>query len=196
MSDPVPFAPSRPVPPQMVARLDSPVAVQEAVTTVLQTCHAWQPVAVPYPKPGDTPASTTDKASTVEASVCDFLDGWPHHGKQNSDYTLSLGVSLGLAAAVLLLILRRALRILGRTQTGWWLRATYGEAWRDIRAGCTGVFLGCAVGLTLVALKLKAGLNVSDGAFALFVVSGAAGAVGMVRLRRSEQRRSAVRWQR
>ena len=195
MSDPVPSTPSRPTPPQVVARLDTPEAVQEAIAEALRACHDWQPVPLPPPGPDGGPVSVSVSAGTVEAGICDLIDDLPHHADAAAYMHVGLGVSVGLAATVLVLMLRRRLRAFGWTRTGCWLRATLREPWRDVQVIACDVFAGCLVGLLLTDLLQRVGLDLPGMLAALCFVAGAAGAVGMVRLRRSQQRQDALRWQ-
>lgn len=196
MSDPVPSAPSRPAPPQMVARLDPPEAVQEAVAAALRACHDWQPVPLPPPGPDAVPVPVSVSAGTVEAGICDLLDDWPHHADAAAYMQVGLGVSISLATAFLLLMLRRGLRVFGRTRTGWWLRDTLREPWRDVQVIALGALLGCFAGLLLTDLLRRIGLDLPGTSAVLCLVAGVAGTIGMVRLRRSQQRQDALRWQR
>ena len=195
MSDPVPPTPPMPEPLPVMARLKPPTEVQEAVTAALRACHAWQPVVAPPPTPveGPAPILFTSTPQTVEAGVCDLIDDWPQHAEQSAMFVLSFGILLGLAAAVLLLMLRRGYRAFWRTQAGWWMRDTLGEPWRDLQAAALGALLGCAAGLTVAALLLKVGLDAPVLTRALCFIGGAAGALGMIWMRRSERRQGAVR---
>lgn len=194
MSDPVTPALSMPEPPPVMARLNPPADVQEAVTAALRACHAWQPVVAPPPTPveGPAPILFTSTPRTVEAGVCDLIDDWPQHAEQGAIFVLSFGILLGLAAAVLLLMLRRGYRAFWRTRAGWWVRDTLGEPWRDLQAAALGALLGCAAGLTVAAVLLKAGLDAPALTRAVCFIGGAAGASGTVWLRRSGWRRGTV----
>ncbi len=195
MSDPVPPAPSMPEPPPVMARLNPPTDVQEAIAVALRACHAWQPAVAPRPALAEGPAPIlfTSTPQTVEAGVCDLIDAWPQHAEQGAMLVLSFGILLGLAAAALLLMLRRGYRAFWRTRAGWWMRDTLGEPWRDLQAAALGALLGCAAGLTVAALLLKAGLDAPVLIQALCFIGGAAGAPGMIWLRRSEWRRGGGR---
>lgn len=195
MSEPVPPKPLMPEPLPAMARLNPPAEVQEAVTAALRACHAWQPTIAPRPTPVDGPAPTlfTSTSPTVEAGVCDLIDDWPQHAEQGAMLVLSFGILLGLAVAVLLLMLRRGYRAFWRTRAGWWMQDTLGEPWRDLQATTLGVLLGSATGLTLAALLLKAGLDAPVLTRVLCFIGGAAGAPGMIWMRRSERRQGAMR---
>lgn len=196
MSDPVPSAPSRPAPPQMVARLDPPEAVQEAVAAALRACHDWRPVPLSPSGADEGPVPMPVAAGTVEAGICHLIDDWPHHADAAAHMHVGLGVSVGLAATVLVLRLRRGLRAFGRTRTGWWLRDILREPWRDVQVVVLGALLGCLVGLLLTDLLRRVGLNVPGMSAVLCFVAGAVGSVGMVRLRRLQQRQDILWGQR
>ncbi len=148
MSDLPPPAPGPATMPFM-ARLDPPPDVQAAVSAALHACHAWQPVAVVRSAPGSVPAEVSASAASVEAGVCDMIDNWPQAADATSIFMLSAGVALGLAAAVVLLVLRRGLRAAWRSRLGWWLRDRLGDRWRAVQGGGTGGFAGLLFGFIL-----------------------------------------------
>lgn len=191
MSDLPPPAPAVPAPPpQMMARLDPPPDVQAAVAAALHACHAWQPTPVPPPVPGGTLPAFPLVAGTTEAGVCDVIDDWPHAAEGTAMFVLSAGVALGLAAAVLLLALRRGLRAFWRTQLGGRLRDTLGEPWRDVQAAALGALGGVVAVLMLADVLRQLGVGVpSIPGRPLLSAGGAAGAAGGIWLRRHLLRR-------
>lgn len=191
MSDlpPPPLATSLPMP--VMARLDPPPDVQAAVAAALRACHAWQLTTAPPPVPAGTPPSFSLVAGTVEAGVCDLIDNWPHAAEGTAMFMLGAGVALGLAAAVLLLALRRGLRAFWRTRLGWWLQDTFGEPWRNVQAAALGALGGAAGACMLAGALGRIGLGVPAIPGPLLLIGGAAGAAGGVWLRRHLQRREA-----
>lgn len=187
MSDPVPPTTAIFVPPPVMARLNPPLEVQDAIAAALRACHAWQPVAIPRPTPAGeaAPHPFTSTPQTVEAGVCDLIDNWPQQAEQGTMLVLGLGVLLGLVAAAVLVVLRRGFQAFWRTRAGWWVRDTLGEPWRDLCAAALGALLGCAAGLVTAALLLKVGLDAPVLTRALCVAYGTAGACGVVWLRRA-----------
>ena len=183
MSEPIPPAPTMPASLPVMARLDPPADVQEAVAGALRACRAWQPVAVP-PKPGEGPPSPTLAASTVEAGICDLIGDWPHHAKQAAYLAVGAGVVLGFGAAGALLMLRRMLRGLGRTRLGWWLWDRLREPWRNARVGSLGALAGLLAGAVLNSLLLKLGLDGPGVANACYLGGTLVGGCGMVWARR------------
>ena len=127
MSDLPPPVPG-PAPVQFMTRLDPPSDVQTAVSAALHACHAWQPVAVARPIPASASAEVSAPTASVEAGVCDMINNWPQAADATSMLMLSAGVALGLAAAVVLLMMRSGLHAVWRSRLGWWLR-------REVKAG-------------------------------------------------------------
>jgi len=184
MSEPVPPAPSMPEPPPVVARLDPPTDVQEAVAAALRACHAWQPVAAPRPVPAQGPMPLPFTPQTAEAGVCDLIDNWPHGAGQAAHAALGAGVALGLAGVAVLLAVRGMVRWLGRTQPGWWLRDRLRGPWRDAQAASLGGVLGFVAGALLHALLRKLGADAPAVAHACWLGGALVGACGLVLARR------------
>jgi len=131
-------------------------------------------------------------AGTVEAGVCNLIDDWPHAAEAHEMFGLSVGVVLGLVAAVLVLMLRRGLRAFWYTRAGWWMRETLGEPWRDIQAAGLGASGGVLVAVLLTSGLARAGLGGPSVPGVLLFIAGAAGAVCGLRMRHSQQRRNGV----
>lgn len=192
MSEPTPPTPAMPAPQPFMARLDPPPDVQAAVAAALHACHAWQPVPAPPPVPAGTPASFPSVVSTVEAGVCDLIDDWPHAAEGTAMSVLGTGVALGLAAAVVLLVLRRGVRAFWRSRLGWWLRDTLGEPWRDVQAAGLGTLGGAIAALVLADGLRRLGLDGLAALGWLLPIGGVAGAVCGVLVRRSQVWRDGV----
>ena len=192
MSDLSPPAPG-PATMPFTARMDPPPDVQAAVSAALHACHAWQPVAVARPAPGSVPGEVSAPAASVEAGVCDIIDNWPRAADATSMLMLSAGVALGLAAAVMLMMMRRGLHAAWRSRLGWWLRARLGVPWRAVQGGGAGGFLGLLFGLVLAGGLRSAGLGGPAVAWALGLCGIAAGAAAGVWLRRAWLRRAWLR---
>ncbi len=190
MSDLPPPAPGPATMPFM-ARLDPPPDVQAAVSAALHACHAWQPVAVVRPAPRSVPAEASAPAASVEAGVCDMIDDWPQAADATSILMLSAGVALGLAAAVVLLMVRAGLHAAWRSRLGWWLRDMLGVPWRAARGGGTGGFAGLLFGLILAEGLRSAGLGGPAAVWTLGLCGVAAGTMAGVWLRRVWLRRDA-----
>ncbi len=184
MSEPVPPAPSMPEPPPVMARLDPPADVQEAVAAALRACHSWQSVVVPRPTPAEGRAPPSFMPQTVEAGVCDLIDNWPHGAEQAAHAALGAGVALGLAGVAVFLAVRGMARWFGRTRHGWWLRDHLREPWRDAQIGCVGGVLGFVAGALLHALLGKLGANAPAVAYACWLGGALLGACGLVLARR------------
>ncbi len=183
MSD-LPLPAAGPVPVPFMARLDPPPDVQAAVSAALHACHVWQPVAVARPAPGSVPAEVSALAASVEVGVCDMIDNWPQAAYPTSILMLSASVALGLAAAVVVVVVRAGLDAAWRSRLGWWLRDRLGVPWRAVRGGGTGGSAGLLFGLILAECLRSAGLGGPAVAWALGLCGVAAGAVAGVWLRR------------
>lgn len=184
MSEPVLPAPPVPELPPVMARLNPPADVQEAIAAALRACHAWQPVAAPRPVPAQGSPSLLFTAQTVEAGVCDLIDDWPHGAEQAAFAAVGLGVAIGLLGVAVLLGVRGLVRWFGRTTIGWWLRDRLREPWRDARIGCFGGLLGVAAGALLHALLRTLGADAPGIANACLLGGALAGACGLVLARR------------
>jgi len=174
-----------------MARLDPPPDVQAAVSAELHACHAWQPVAVARPAPGSVPAEVSALAANVEAGVCEMIDNWPQAAYPTSILMLSASAALGLAAAVVVVVVRAGLHAAWRSRLGWWLRDRLGVPWRAARGGGTGSFAGLLFGLILAEGLRSAGLGGPAAVWTFGLCGVAAGTVAGVWLRRAWLRRDA-----
>jgi len=98
-------------------------------------------------------------------------------------------VALGLAAAVMLMMMRRGLRAAWRSRLGWWLRDRLGVPWRAAWGGGTGGLAGLLFGLILAEGWRSAGLGGPAAVWTLGLCGVAAGTVAGVWLRRVWLRR-------